>query len=84
MDHTPCSVEEILDLEARHDDLLTRLAELDKRVERVLAECLGGTRQAMVQAESSLPAVEVAGLVDCPPKPQAQGDAQPDANDTGH
>ena len=29
----------VLDLEARHDDLLDRLAELDKRVLRVLEEC---------------------------------------------
>ena len=28
----------LLDLESRHEDLLDRLAELDKRVEEVLAE----------------------------------------------
>ena len=35
----------LLDLEARHDDLLVRLEELDKRVARVLADC-----QAVVQS----------------------------------
>jgi hypothetical protein len=29
----------LLDIEARHEDLLARLAELDKRVERTLAAC---------------------------------------------
>ncbi|MCE5301483.1 MAG: hypothetical protein LLF97_00050 [Planctomycetaceae bacterium] len=29
----------LLDLEARHDELLARLDELDKRVEKTLAEC---------------------------------------------
>ncbi|MEN6405075.1 MAG: hypothetical protein ABFC77_01260 [Thermoguttaceae bacterium] len=29
----------LLDLEARHEDLLARLDELDKRVEKTLAEC---------------------------------------------
>ena len=29
----------LMDLEARHDDLLLRLEELDKRVEKTLAEC---------------------------------------------
>jgi len=84
MDQLPCQVEDILDLEARHDDLLVRLADLDKRVERVLAECLGSPRQENAEEGSSLPAVEVAGLVDCPPEPQTQGNAQPDADDAGH
>jgi hypothetical protein len=33
-------LELLLDLEAKHDDLLKRLAELDKRVEKTLSECL--------------------------------------------
>ncbi len=33
-------LELLQDLEARHDDLLLRLAALDKRVEKTLAECL--------------------------------------------
>lgn len=33
-------LELLLGLEARHDDLLVRLAELDKRVEKTLADCL--------------------------------------------
>jgi len=30
----------LLDLESRHEDLLVRLEELDRRVERILAESL--------------------------------------------
>lgn len=33
-------LEALLDLEARHEDLLERLDELDQRVEAVLRECL--------------------------------------------
>ena len=29
----------LLDIEARHEDLLRQLAELDKRVEKTLADC---------------------------------------------
>ena len=29
----------LMDLEARHDEVLLRLDELDKRVEKTLAEC---------------------------------------------
>jgi tetrahydromethanopterin S-methyltransferase subunit G len=35
-------LETLLDLEARHEDLLQRLDELDRRVEKVLGECLRG------------------------------------------
>jgi len=45
MDAPIVHFELLMDLEARHDDLLVRLAELDKRVEEVLAECLA-VRQA--------------------------------------
>lgn len=38
MDDTANRLDILLDLEARHDDLLRRLEELDKRVEKVLAE----------------------------------------------
>lgn len=38
MDDTATRLDVLLDLEARHDDLLRRLEELDKRVEKVLAE----------------------------------------------
>lgn len=38
MDGTPHPLDILVDLEARHDDLLRRLEELDKRVEKVLAE----------------------------------------------
>lgn len=40
MDALNGQLETLLDLEARHDDLLRRLDALDKRVERVLADCL--------------------------------------------
>jgi len=32
----------LLELEGRHDDLLERLAELDQRVQKILAECQAG------------------------------------------
>jgi hypothetical protein len=38
MDGASNRLDILLDLEARHDDLLRRLEELDKRVEKVLAE----------------------------------------------
>ncbi len=38
MDGTVARLDVLLDLEARHEDLLRRLEELDKRVEKVLAE----------------------------------------------
>lgn len=38
-------LEALLDLEARHDELLERLDELDRRVEKVLAECLRGRQE---------------------------------------
>ncbi len=38
MDATSKHLEALLELEARHDDLLERLDELDRRVERVLAQ----------------------------------------------
>jgi hypothetical protein len=35
----------ILDLEARHDDLLVRLDELDRRVAKTLSDCLALRRE---------------------------------------
>lgn len=40
MDAARSQLETLLDLEARHDDLLQRLDDLDKQVEQVLAENL--------------------------------------------
>jgi hypothetical protein len=40
MDTPDRHLEALLALEARHDDLLARLAELDNRVQTVLAECM--------------------------------------------
>jgi hypothetical protein len=39
IDHNT-QLELLLDLETRHDELLTRLEELDNRVAKTLAECL--------------------------------------------
>lgn len=45
MDAQTGQLERLLDLDTRHDELLLRLDELDKQVEKVLAECLA-VRQA--------------------------------------
>jgi hypothetical protein len=45
----------LIDLDARHDDLLDRLDDLDKRVERVLSECLAD--RAPAAAASTAPPV---------------------------
>ena len=39
MDTQTPELDLLMSLEARHDELLLRLDELDKRVERTLAEC---------------------------------------------
>jgi hypothetical protein len=46
----------LMDLEARHEELLRRLDDLDKRVEKTLAECQGcrtGTLQNPKNAEAA-------------------------------
>jgi hypothetical protein len=40
MESTTAHLEALLQLEARHDELLQQLDELDQRVQRVLKECL--------------------------------------------
>ncbi|MHC4400229.1 MAG: hypothetical protein ACYTG0_11180 [Planctomycetota bacterium] len=45
MDGSARHLDSLFELEARHDDLLRRLEELDKRVEKVLSECLGPAKQ---------------------------------------
>jgi hypothetical protein len=47
----------VLDLEARHDDLLDRLAELDKRVLRVLEDCQRFAKGASEPANPTGPAI---------------------------
>jgi hypothetical protein len=50
-----CPFDALLDLDARHDELLRQLAELDQRVERVLAEYLPAqerSRQVLEARES--------------------------------
>lgn len=39
MDAAQTQLDTLLELEARHDELLDQLGELDKRVQKVLAEC---------------------------------------------
>ena len=39
MDSCAAQLELLIDLEARHEDLLVRLDELDQRVAKTLAEC---------------------------------------------
>jgi hypothetical protein len=39
MDSCTAQLDLLMDLEARHEDLLVRLDELDKRVAKTLAEC---------------------------------------------
>lgn len=39
MDSAPASLDLLMGLESRHDELMLRLDELDKRVEKTLAEC---------------------------------------------
>jgi len=41
-----CQLDHLLALETRHDDLLDRLEDLDKRVSRVLAEYQGARHSA--------------------------------------
>lgn len=69
-------LDKLLELEARHDDLLVRLDNLDKRVEQVLAQYLpkesrDGFPQENGQAAEGrpLPTVEAARLVDRTPEP---------------
>lgn len=72
-------LETLMHLEARHDELLLRLDELDRRVEKVLAEW-GPAREP---GAASFAAVEASRLVDRPPEPQPQGYAEPDPDDAG-
>ena len=44
--------EALLDLESRHEELLDRLDELDRRVERVLGEFLQGRQQGAADCGS--------------------------------
>lgn len=50
MGDTASGIDLLADLESRYDDVLRRLDEVDKRVERTLAECLA-SRQKPPAAE---------------------------------
>ena len=58
MDALTHQLKALLDLEARHDDLLKRLDELDKRVEQVLAQFTSAGHRAGDAGQGSLPSVE--------------------------
>ena len=58
MDALPHDLQSLLDLEARHDELLKRLDELDKRVERVLAQYGAPGHREGGNARGSLPSVK--------------------------
>ena len=58
MNALPKHLESLLELEARHDDLLKRLDELDKRVERVLAEFTSTGLRAGGAGRGSSPPVQ--------------------------
>ena len=58
MDALPKHLQSLLELEARHDDLLKRLDELDKRVESVLAQYGAASHREGAAGRGSLPAVE--------------------------
>jgi tetrahydromethanopterin S-methyltransferase subunit G len=50
LDNYAAQLETLLDLDRRHDELLERLDELDRRVEKVLAEWLAGRQPIMASA----------------------------------
>jgi tetrahydromethanopterin S-methyltransferase subunit G len=58
MDALPHHLQSLLDLEARHDELLQRLDELDKRVEGVLAQYGAAGHREGTAGRGSLPSVE--------------------------
>lgn len=58
MDAPSGHLQAILELEARHDDLLERLADLDQRVQQVLARYTPGRHRDVVAPEQSPPPVE--------------------------
>jgi len=45
MDDRTSYFDTLADLETRHDELLEQLAELDRRVAKVLADCQTGRRE---------------------------------------
>jgi tetrahydromethanopterin S-methyltransferase subunit G len=51
MDSSARQLEALIDLERRHEDLLERLDDLNRRVESVLAECSPARIQALVAPE---------------------------------
>jgi hypothetical protein len=52
MESTPGHLQALVDLEAQHDDLLQQLDALDRRVQRVLKECLAANTPPPAETES--------------------------------
>jgi hypothetical protein len=61
MREIPASVSLLMDIEARQDEVLRQLTELDERIERVLADCSAFCRtgQCPVKQLQTLPLVPV-------------------------
>jgi hypothetical protein len=55
MESTPLRLQALVDLEARHDELIRQLDALDRRVERVLKECLATNARPPAQGEKGPP-----------------------------
>jgi hypothetical protein len=70
MDSASATLDLLIDLESRHDELLMRLDELDKRVQNVLTDWQAPQRRLI-----PLLPLQVARLADRPPEPELQGDA---------
>lgn len=64
MDECQRQFQALLELDARHDELLDQLAELDRRVAKVLAECLA----ARDLTSSARPAANQAGIAAAVPE----------------
>ena len=58
MDAQSGHLKALLELEARHDDLLHRLADLDKRVQQVLARYTPSRHRDVTDPEQSSPPVQ--------------------------
>ena len=58
MDAQSAHLQAVLELEARHDELLERLSELEQRVRQVLAQHTPGRHRDVVAPEPSPPPVQ--------------------------
>ena len=58
MDAQSGHLQALLELEARHDDLLHRLADLDQRVQQVLAQYTPGRHREAAAPDGSSPPIQ--------------------------